>query len=191
MRDDDFLDDLRRNWREQDAEVEAVASRLKRGVLFSRVMLWLENGVGILAPLFGLWALWRGLEMQSGFVVIGALSLIVTGPLFAYLAWRTRKAEPRWEDETPEGVLRQMVARTHTTEKLMGLVRGQGWSLLGLSALLWLLTPTGYVDSDSRMVMVTAFFAASALSAFGWAIWRVRSARKERERCERLMQDYR
>ena len=30
---DEFLDDLRRNWREQDAEVELVAGRLRRGLL--------------------------------------------------------------------------------------------------------------------------------------------------------------
>ena len=38
---DDFLDDLKRNWREQDAEVELVASRLKRGLMISKIMLWL------------------------------------------------------------------------------------------------------------------------------------------------------
>ena len=188
---DDFLDDLKRNWREQDAEVEVVARRLKLSVLVQRVMLWLENGVGVLSPFFGLWALWHGAQMQSGFVIIGALSVIVTGPLFAWLAWRTRRAEPRWSDDTPEGVLRQMVERTRTTERLMRIVRWQGWMLIGISALLWTVTPTGFVDSDERQVFVTAFFFASALIAFGWSVWRVRGARRERGRCERLLEDFR
>ena len=188
---DDFLNDLRRNWREQDAEVEGVTARLKRGLLVSRVMLWLENGVGVFGFLFGLWAVVHGVQMESGLVFIGGLSVTVCAPLFAWLAWRARRAEPRWQDETPEGVLAQMIEHTRTTRKLMRLARWQGWMLIGLAAVMWAATPTGYVEADRRLVIITGFFVVSALAAFAWAVWRERGARRERERCERLLKEYR
>lgn len=187
---DDFLEDMKRNWREQDAEVEVVASRLKRGLMISKVMLWLENGVGVFGVLFGAWAIWHGLSEDIGVATIGGISLILTAPLFAWLAWRARRQDPAWSDETPEGVLRQMIARTHVIEKLMRLCRWQGWALLGLAAVLWAATPSGYVDSDRRLVLITAIFAISALICFAWAIWREHGARRERLRCKALLAEF-
>jgi len=188
---DDFLNDMRRNWREQDAEVEHIAGRLRRGLLISRLMLWLENGMGAFGLVFGAWAVSHGAAMKSGVVILAGVSLAVFAPLCAWLAWRARRAEPRWEDETPQGVLAGMVARTRTVEKLMRYVRLQGWMLIGLSAALWAVSPTGYVDADRRLVFITVFFVLSALGAFAWAVWRSRGARRERARCERLLAEFR
>lgn len=188
---DDFLDDLKRNWREQDAEVEVVASRLKRGLMISKAMLWLENAVGAFGTLFGAWAVWHGITHHMGAITIGGVSVVLTAPLFAWLAWRARRQDPVWSDETPEGVLRQMIARTHVVEKLMRLCRWQGWALIGLAAVLWAATPSGYVDSDSRLVLITAIFVLSAFVCFGWAIWREQGVRRERERCKALLAEFR
>lgn len=187
---DDFLDDLKRNWREQDAEVEVVASRLKRGLMLSKVMLWLENGVGVFGTLFGAWAVWHGVTQKMGIATIAGLSVVLTAPLFAWLAWRARRQDPVWSDETPDGVLRQMIARTHVVEKLMRLCRWQGWALIGLAGVLWAATPSGYVDSDSRLVLITAIFVLSGFVCFGWAIWREQGVRRERERCKALLAEY-
>lgn len=187
---DDFLTEMRRNWREQDAEVEVVASRLKRGLGLSRMMLWLETGVGVFGVVFGAWAAWHGVVMNSGVLTIAGASVVLTAPLFAWLAWRARRHDPDWSDETPEGVLRQMIARTHVIEKLMRICRWQGWALIGLAAVLWAATPTGYVESDRRLVLITALFLASALVCFGWAIWREHGARAERLRCKALLAEY-
>lgn len=187
---DDFLDEMKRNWREQDAEVEVVASRLKRGLMISKAMLWLENTVGVFGVVFGAWAAWRGAAMDSGIVTIGGASIVLTAPLFAWLAWRARRNDPDWSDETPEGVLRQMIARTHVVEKLMRVCRWQGWALIALAAVLWAATPTGYVESDGRLVLITVLFVASALAAFAWAIWREHGARRERLRCKALLAEF-
>lgn len=188
---DEFLDDLKRNWREQDAEVEVVAARLKRGLAISKAMLWLENSVGVFAVLFGVWATWHGITRDVGAAAIGGISLVLTGPLFAWMAWRARRQDPDWSDETPEGVLRQMIERTHVVEKLMRVCRLQGWALIGLAALLWAATPSGYVNSDSRLVLITAIFGFSALVCFAWAIWREHGARRERLRCKALLAEFR
>ena len=187
---DDFLEDLKRNWREQDAEAEVVASRLKRGLMISRVMLWLENGVGVLGFLFGAWAVWHGLTHDLGVVAIAGASIVLTAPLFAWMAWRARRQDPDWSDETPQGVLRQMIERTYVIEKLMRVCRLQGWALIGLSAVLWAATPTGYVDSDDRLVLITSIFVVSAFVCFGWAIWRDHQARSERTRCKALLAEF-
>ena len=187
---DEFLDDLRRNWREQDAEVELVAGRLRRGLLVGKVMLWLETGIGIAGPIFGILCTWLGVTRGNGFLTIGGLSVALSAPLFAWLAWRARRGEPDWRDETPEGVLRQMIERTHTTERLMRLCRWQGWLLIALTAALWAAAPTGYVDSDHRLMLITLWFVASALGAFGWALWREHGARRERARCKELLAEF-
>lgn len=188
---DEFLDDLRRNWREQDAEVEVVAGRLRRGLLASKVMLWLETAVGVAGPIFGIFCTWLGIERANSFLTIGGISVVLSAPLFAWLAWRARRDEPDWRDETPEGVLRQMIARTHTTERLMRLCRWQGWFLIGLTAVLWAAAPAGFGDTDHRLVLITAWFVAAALATFGWALWRERGARRERARCKDLLAEYR
>ncbi len=188
---DDFLDDLRRNWREQDTEVELVAHRLRRGLMVSRAMLWLETATCVFAFLFGLFALWLGIwERPNGIVVIAGLSMVLYAPPAGWLAWRTRRAEPKWQDETAEGVLRGMIERTRTTEKLMRLVRWQGWWLIGLAAVMWAAAPTGWVGADRRLALVTGIFLASALIAFAWAVWRTRGARRERARCETLLREW-
>ena len=56
-----------------------------------------------------------------------------------------------------------MIARTHVVEKLMRLCRWQGWALIGLSAVLWAATPSGYVDSDSRLVLITSILRGVGL----------------------------
>jgi hypothetical protein len=187
---DDFLDDMKRNWREQDAEVEVVASRLKRGLMVSKVMLWLENGVGVFGVLFGAWAVWHGITQNMGIATIAGASVVLTAPLFAWLAWRARRQDPVWSDETPEGVLRQMIARSHVVERLMRICRWQGWALIGLAGVLWAATPSGYVESDARLVFITSFFVASAVVCFGWAIWREHGARAERLRCKALLAEF-
>ncbi|MBX7247966.1 MAG: hypothetical protein K1X35_02830 [Caulobacteraceae bacterium] len=188
---DDFLDELKRNWREQDAEVEGVATRLRRGLLYQRIMLWLEIAVGVLGPVFGLVMTVLGVQRSNAFLTIGGLSVVLSAPLFAWLAWRVRKSEPELADDTPQGVLRQMIERTHTTERLMRLCRWQGWALVGLTAALWAASPSGFVDTDHRLMLITVLFLGSALWAFGWALWRERGARRERARCRELLAEYR
>lgn len=187
---DDFLDDLRRNWREQDAEVEGVAHRLKRGLMIGKLMLWLETAIGVLGPIFGIMVTVLGVQRHNGFLTIGGLSVVLSAPLFAWLAWKARKSEPNFSDETPEGVLRQMIERTHTTERLMRLCRWQGWFLIALTLALWAVSPAGFVDTDHRLVLITVWFIGSALAAFAWAIWRERGARRERARCKALLAEF-
>ena len=188
---DEFLDDLRRNWREQDAEVELVAGRLRRSLLVGKVMLWLEIGIGIAGPIFGVFCTWLGIERSNSFLTIGGLSVVLSAPLFAVLTWRARRSEPDWGDDTPEGVLHQMIERTYTTERLMRLCRWQGWFLIGLTAVLWAASPAGFADSDRRLLLITAWFGGSALAAFGWALWRERGARRDRARCRELLAEFR
>lgn len=188
---DEFLDDMRRNWREQDAAIEGVAARLKRGMAIQRLMLWLEIAVGVAGPIFGVFVTVLGVQRHNNFLTIGGLSLVLSAPLFAWLAWRARKGEPDLADETPQGVLRQMIEATHTTERLMRLCRWQGWILVGLTVLLWAASPSGFVDTDHRLALITVIFVASALLAFAWAVWRERGARRERARCRELLAEFR
>jgi hypothetical protein len=188
---DDFLDDLKRNWREQDAAVEGVTARLRRGLIYQKAMLWLEIVVGVLGPLFGIVVAVLGVQRDSAFLTIGGVSVVLSAPLFAWLAWRARRREPNLADDTPQGVLRQMIERTYTTERLMRLCRWQGWALIGLTAVLWAASPSGFVDTDHRLALVTVWFVASALVCFGWAVWRERQARRERERCRELLAEFR
>jgi hypothetical protein len=188
---DPFMDDLRRNWREQDAEIEGVAARLKRGRRLQRLMLWLETAMGVLGPVFGIVAAVLGVQRHSAFLTVGGVSLVLSAPLFAWLAWRARKGEPDLAEDTPEGVLGQMIARTHTTERLMRLCRWQGWALVALTALLWAVSPSGFIDTDHHLAAITVLFLGSAAWAFGWAIWRERGARRERTRCRELLAEYR
>jgi hypothetical protein len=187
---DEFLEEMRRNWREQDAEVDGVAARLRRGLMIARLMLWFETAIGVLGPFIGVAFTVLGVQRQIVFLTVGGLSLALSAPLFAWLAWRARKGEPDLADDTPEGVLRQMIERTHTTERLMRLCRWQGWALIGLTALLWATSPSGFVDTDHRLWLITLLFVGCAFWAFGWAIWRERGARRERARCRALLAEF-
>lgn len=188
--EDDFLAEARRNWRAQDSEVEAIGERLKRSTRLGRWMAWNDLAGAIFGVIAGAFIIWLGVTRgEVAMLIAGAVLTLILPPL-GWQAWRARADEPKWDLETPEGVLRQMLARTEVGLRLMALVRWQGVVLLILIVLLWIGVATGWIETR-RMGLITAAYAATAAAVFVWAWWRERGIRRERERCERLLAEFR
>ncbi|HYE44078.1 MAG TPA: hypothetical protein VEA15_11865 [Caulobacteraceae bacterium] len=188
--EDDFLTEARRNWRAQDSEVEAVSERLKLSTRFGRWMALNDLAGVVLGVVAGAVIIWMGVTRgEAAMLLAGAVLMLVLPPL-CWQAWRARVEEPKWDVETSEGVLRQMLARTEVGLRLMSLARWQGVVLLVLVAVLWIAVAAGWVE-NRRMILITAAYGVTAVGVFLWAWWRERGIRRERERCERLLAEFR
>lgn len=188
---DDFLEQARRNWQAQDAEVESVGLRLKRGRRIQRALIWIEAVLTVLVVLFGAWFVWQGVRLPNATMLIAGVVVLLFAPPLCWLAIKARRGEPRWAEENPESILRGMIAHAEMVRKLMGLVRWQGVMMLLLTALLWGATPFGWVPVIPQLWLVSAVFLVTSVGCFAWARWRDRGAARERERCERLLAEFR
>jgi hypothetical protein len=188
---DDFLDEARRNWLAQDAEIEGVSTRLRRDLAFQRLMQGGEFAAAGVAVAAGVGFAWMGVARGDARLIVAAAVLLVLLPLLTWAAWRVRRQEPRWADDEPAGVVEQMLAQVDATRRLMSLALWQAWTLAGTVAAMWAVTLFGRGAVDAGLWIVTAALLASAAAAAGWAVWRERGLRRERACCERLLEELR
>ncbi|NEX92403.1 hypothetical protein [Caulobacter sp. 17J65-9] len=188
---DDFLDEARRNWRAQDAEIEGVTARLRRDLAFQRLMQGGEFVAAVIAVAAGVGFAWMGVVQGDARLIVAAAVLLVLLPLLTWAAWRVRRQEPRWAEDEPVGVVEHMLARVEATRRLMSLALWQAWTLVGTVAAMWAVTLFGRGAVDAGLWIVTAALLASAAAAAGWAVWRERGLKRERANCERLLEELR
>lgn len=191
MMNDDFLNDARVNWRAQDEQLEQLTRRLRRQRVWSKLMVAGELASAAIAVAAGIWLLTSNIE---GYVVLGRIAggvLLLAVPALTAASLVARRAQPKWEDETPEGVLRYALRRLDVVVSLLRLARWHAYVLAGFVVALWAAAIAGLIAKDAVLAGFSVFYLATAGIAFAWARWRHARAARERARCEALLAEFR
>ena len=187
---DDFMDRTRANWRASDEAIERLAERMQRRRMWSLLAFAGELFAAVVAVAAGAWLMVWNID---GYVVLGRIAgavLLIAVPILTVASWFVRRAQPQWEAETPEGVLRHALRRIDMTRSLMHLARWHAYVLAGFVAALWVAAAAGAVAADGMLAAFTVFYLAVAAGAFMWAEWRTARIARERERCEALLAEF-
>lgn len=191
---DDFLDGFiaraRANWRESDEAVEQLADRLKRQMLWSRLAFPAELGAAAVAVTAGVWFMVWPIAGYEALTRIAGAVLLVAIPILTTASWFARRAQPQWDSETPESVLRFALRKAAVTESLLRLAGWHAYVLVGFVAMLWVAAFAGYVARDAFLFGFTAFYLAIATFAYFWARRRAARLVRERERCKQLLAEF-
>jgi hypothetical protein len=189
---DDFLDEMRRDWREEDGELGRMAATLRRKYAWSRFGFPFELVMAAGAVGAGLFLL---LTPDFGaHTIIARLAggiLLVAVPILTGISWFVRRAHPKWESETPEGVLNYALRRLDVVEKLVRLAAWHAYTLAGFAVALWVLAALGKVGLDAMLIGFSVFYLGMAVVTFIWTRWRRAKLERERERCRALLAEYR
>lgn len=187
---DDFLDRARANWRASDEAVEQLTERLRRQQFWSRLAFPAELGAAVIAVGAGIWLLFWAID---GYVVLGRIAgvvLLVAVPILTAASWFARRAQPKWESETPEGVLRYALRKADVTVSLLRLAQWHAVVLAGFVAALWVAAVAHYVMIDMFLFAFTVFYLAVAFGTYVWVRWRRARLAAERQQCEALLAEF-
>lgn len=211
---DDFIRKLQEDWRAQPVERADVVGRLKRGRWTPRVLLWLELLQGAVAVICGVVFVWaafdgallaqlfepalsrlsteraaaqlntmRAIFGVSGVVMFAAMPLV-------WAAVRARWGSLKWEDETPESVLRVGLRRADASLRANKVGRWHVWLLVAFVAALWALPPLGLAPTY-LVIMLTLIYAACIVPIWLWLDLRWERVRGELETYLKLLEQYR
>jgi hypothetical protein len=189
---DDFLRQAQSDWRAQDSGAVPVLYRLRRGRWTPHALLGFDiAGCALLAGV-GLWFAWiaaRATHHQI-LLAVSAAMLLVSAPMIAVAAVLARRAALRWEDTTPEDILRIGVARADSSLKALRVVRWQIVALLGFVAVLWALEATGFLNAFGFLLFYTPVCIVWAILWVLWTRWRQARLLRERAACVRLLAEF-
>lgn len=192
---DDFLNEMRRNWRPEDEErsevLERMTGTLRRKYAWSRLGFPLELTMSAGAVSAGVFLL---LASDLGaHTVIARLAggiLLVAVPILTGMSWFVRRTHPKWESETPQGVLNYALRRLDVVEKLVRLAAWHSYILAAFAVALWVLAAFGTVTVDALLIGFSVFYLAIAVGTYVWTRWRRAKLERERERCRALLAEY-
>jgi hypothetical protein len=185
---DDFLREARAGWLAIDADrPHDIEARMKRTRLAPLLFVIAEIAGASIAILIGVWFAVIAVETGRLVFVLSAVVLLSTIPAFTFAIVMARRGTLRWEDETPEGVLRHGLRRARAS---LAAVRF-GWWGIGVVALfvaiLWTTQLGGWLDEMGFLL----FYTATSLVTVGvyalWLRWRRPRLEAERAECERLL----
>lgn len=186
---DEFLDQLRTEWRSQPDVMSATLAGLKKARWAPQVGLGLEMVAYAIALATGVWFAWVAMQSEQHRVIFGlsACVLLVAAPALSIAAIMARRSGLAWDAETPESLLRTGVRRADASLRAITL----GWLHIGISGVffvaLWIAELLGFMHERGFLVFYTAFCAAASVVAALWLLWRARRLRRERSACLRLL----
>jgi hypothetical protein len=213
---DNFIRDLQTRWRLQGDEAPVVIARLKRGRVTPRLLLAFEVLQGVVGVVSGVAFLWvaldrsvadalfgaqiaaRGLTPEQAAVWIGgvralfglsAAVMLLSVPPLAWAAVKARGLGVRWEDETPEGVLRAGARRADASLRANRVGRWHLWVLLAFVAALWALPALGLFPMRMTAVLAVAYILILGC-VWVWLDLRRERLRRELETCLSLLAEY-
>jgi hypothetical protein len=213
---DDFIRELRSQWLAQPVDKAAVVGRLRRGRWTPRLLFWLEVVQGVAGAVFGVAFLWLAIDVgllerlvawrfaargvtpeglaslllgvRIMFAFSGLVMLLAVPPL-AWAAVSARRRSLRWEDETPESVLRVGLRRADASLRANRIGRWHVWVLLAFVAGLWALPVLGLLPVF-LMVFMTLIYLGVIAPIWIWLDLRREAIRRELETCLKLVEDY-
>jgi hypothetical protein len=216
MSDDDFIRGLRADWCAQQVDKgAAVLGRLRRGRWTPSILMGLEVLQGVVGLLGGAAFLWIATSTDrladwmeplyrphtSTEVVAGVFRIIryvfalsgvvmlVSVPALTWMAVRARRGGLRWEDETPEGVLRAGVRRAESSLRANLVGRWNLAALLVFVVALWALAAVGLAPVW-LIAELTVFYLGVIAGAWLWLDLRLGRVRKELDTCVALLSQY-
>lgn len=187
---DDFIFELRADWRKQETELAGMLRRLRRHRWTPHLSLAAEAACAAGGLVAGLWFAWMAVQTGRLLFALAAGMMLVTMPGAMAASVLIRRGSLRWEDETPESVLRTALRRAEAT--LMAARAGYASiaALAAFVALLWIVQGLGLIRAAGFLVFYTSLCALASLAGWLGASWSRRRARRERDVCLRLLKDY-
>jgi uncharacterized protein (DUF2062 family) len=191
---DDFLNEMRRNWRPEDdagdEELERMASTLKRKYAWSRLGFPLELATSAVAVGAGVFLFFTDFGPHTMIARLAAAVLLVAVPILTTVSWFIRRAHPKWESETPEGVLNYALRRLDVVERLVQLAAWHAYILAGFAIALVVFAALGQMRLDAFLIGFVVFYLAVGAGTYAWTRWRRTKLERERERCKALLAEY-
>jgi len=160
-------------------------------MFWSRLAFPAELVAASVAVAAGLWLMLRPIDGYLALCRIAGAILLVAVPILTASSWFARRAQPKWESETPEGVLRYALRKAGVTASLLRLGQWHALVLAGFVAALWIAAAAGYVAVDAVLFAFTVFYLAVAIGTYAWVRWRRARLTAERRRCEALLTEFR
>lgn len=213
---DDFIRELQVRWTAQPVDGAAVVARLRQGRATPRLLLWLEVVQGVVGVVFGLVFVWLALDAAAlerwvGPLVEGRFSspealgsylatlcvllgaggvvMLASVPPLAWAAIAVRRETVRWEDETPESVLRAGLRRADGSLRANRIGRLHAFVLLAFVLGLWALPAFGAAPVF-LVASLTLVYLVTIAMLWIWLDLRRERLRRELETCLALLQDY-
>ena len=188
MMHDDFLAELRADWRRPTVDLERMRrlSERRRRLAVLYDLLSLAGTLGV-APL-ALWFAWRAFSQADPITAVGAVALLVAAPLLV-LEYVERRRERRIRyDDTPRGVLLQARDQARFAQRQL---RGCRWTaiILGLAALAVLLIAWSGRASFEVAIPIAGSWGLAAALLWLWQMWRAARVAREARYCERLLSE--
>ncbi|MGQ0659313.1 hypothetical protein [Sphingosinicella sp.] len=173
MTNDDFLDDLRADWRRQTVDVSGLAARVaarqrRAGLVTAGNALAIAT-MAILACLFGSAAIRQG----DALLGVAAIAFLLAAPAVLFEMLDFRRATRLRYDDSPAGVLRQARDQAMFSRRRLRSARIAALLLVGAGLAAWALVPAGLAHRDT-VIVITSGWAAAALLSWLWQFWRDR-----------------
>ncbi|MFO1186271.1 MAG: hypothetical protein U1E87_01710 [Alphaproteobacteria bacterium] len=180
---DPFLQDLQQDWRRQDANVGEISRRLRRARFVPHLLIGLEILGGLVGFATGVLLLFRWIETGETLFLFATPVLLFGLPAIAIAAWRARRGSLRWEDETPESVLRTALARGEASLRAIQVGRLSVYTLAGFAVALWIAMGFGIIAHLTFVLWYSALCFLAATLTWGWLEFRTRRVRRQVAAC--------
>lgn len=186
---DEFLSRLQAQWRQQDATFVEIHEGIRRARWRPHIVLGIELVASAVGFGVGLWFAWVALAQRSLLFALSAAVMLVAVPAFAAAAFVARKSSLRWEEETPQSVLRVALRRADASLRVIRV--GQWHSIVAAAfvALLWLLEWAELIQARRFLILYTALMTGALGAQFAWMRWRGDRVREQRAVCQRLLDE--
>ncbi len=188
MTNDDFLDDLRADWRRQTIDVSdlavRVAARQRRAGL---VMASNSLGVAALAG-FALVFAYAAIRYSDALFGVAAFAFLLGTPAALFELLDFRRARRLRYDDSPAGVLRQARDQAMLSRRQLRSARIAALLLVGAGLAAWALVLAGLAHRDTVLV-ITLGWAVTATLTWLWQHWRDRRLVAETAGYDRLRAD--
>lgn len=184
---DQFLEELKADWRRGDIDPGRMLENLERRKRRLRLILAVEAVSGATAFLAAIWCGWRA--ATDGDALFGFAALALLGSAMLSLM-AMRPTSNSHFDEGPFGMLQRTQRNLEDLERAVARWRWSAWILLGCSLAIWLFHSVGQTDLRET-ALLSAAWAGTAVAVGIWSRRRGRHIRRERAAAEHLLAEYR
>jgi hypothetical protein len=186
---DDFLLEAQANWRRQDAGFVDVQAHLRRTRLIPIAILVLELLGAAIGLAVGVWFAWVAAVSGELIFALSAIVMIGAMPPVAVATVLARRNSLRWEDETPDSVLRVGLRRAEATLAAIRISRWGVVVIVAFNAVLWAFQLAGLLDALDFLTLYSSASAATCIAGLLWLSWRQKRVVREHAACQRLLND--